>query len=433
MNDIIRKTTLPVRAFVLAFLFLIVLAVISVSNITYATNNDSLPNGRLITIHDRGIDKVILSQAATVGDALLDAGVIVDSKDAVEPAVTEKLVASDYQINIYRARPVIVVDGNIRTKIITPYQTESQIAQGAGIEIYDEDIATLGRVSDVMTDGAGLQLTIKRAKAFNLTLYGKTSIVRTQAEKISGMLIEKGIKLSENDRISLTMDASIYQNMNVKIWREGKQTITVDEPINFDTDVIENADLSVGYREVKTAGVNGLKSVSYEVIINDDKEVSRSVIASIELKQPVSQIEIVGVKGKYTTPSENENIAWNFFISQGFSRIQTAGIMGNLMQEHRFNTSDVAGGLGIAQWIGSRRSNLISRYPDNYTNIYSQLDYLMYELNGGYSGVKNAILAESSLSGVVEIFQNRFERCNPYYCMLDTRLNYASVILGSHQ
>ncbi len=191
--------------------------------------------------------------------------------------------------------------------------------------------------------------------------------------------------------------------------------------------------MSVGYREVKTAGVNGLKSVSYEVIINDDKEVSRSVIASIELKQPVSQIEIVGVKGKYTTPSENENIAWNFFISQGFSRIQTAGIMGNLMQEHRFNTSDVAGGLGIAQWIGSRRSNLISRYPDNYTNIYSQLDYLMYELNGGYSGVKNAILAESSLSGVVEIFQNRFERCNPYYCMLDTRLNYASVILGSHQ
>lgn len=424
MNNIIRKTTLPIRALALAVIFLIILVFFSLSNITHATNDSVMPNGRLITIHDRGVDKTILSQAATVGDALLDAGVVVDAKDAVEPAVTEKLIASDYQINIYRARPVIVVDGNIRTKVITPYQTESQIAESAGIKIYDEDTATLGRVDNIIIDGAGLQLTIKRAKVFNFTIYGKTSIVRTRADKISGMLIEKGIKLSENDRVSASMDDKIIENMNVKIWREGKQMITVDEPIDFSVDIIENADMSVGYHEVKTVGVNGLKSVSYEITINDDKEVSRVVIASIEIKQPTSQVEIVGVRGKYTTPSENENIAWSFFISQGFSRVQTAGIMGNLMQEHRFRTD----GDGLAQWTDGRKADLYSRVAPN--NIYTQLDFLMEELNGKYAYVRDAIKSTNSLTESVQIFQNKFERCG--ICREDLRINYAKNILGSH-
>jgi len=60
--------------------------------------------------------------------------------------------------------------------------------------------------------------------------------------------------------------------------------------------------------------------------------------------------------------------------------------MGNLMQEHHFNTD----GDGLAQWTGGRKANLLSR-PEPY-NIYTQLDFLMWELNGGYASTKNLIL-----------------------------------------
>ncbi len=426
MNNFIRKSTTPFGALVIAALLLIVSAVVILSNVTRAEGVDDLSgkNGRLVRIHDRGEEKVVLTQGATVGDALSDAGIVVDAKDAVEPAIDSKLIASDYQVNIYRARPVIIVDGSVRTKIVTPYQTASQIAESAGIQLFDEDIATLDITKDIINEGTGLKLTINRATPFTFTLYGNTSVVRTQAETVGNMLEEKGIKLGVDDRTSLPKTTQITEGLAVRVWREGKQTVTVDEAIRFETEIVEDVDREISYRAIKTAGVEGSRNVTYEIMIQDDKEVSRKEIASLTTKHPKTQIEVVGVKGKYTTPSENENITWDFLISNGYSRVQAAGIMGNLMQEHRFRTD----GDGLAQWIGGRRDELYSRQAPN--NIYTQLDFLLYELTGKYSGTNNRIKASNSLVEVVQIFQNEFERCG--ICMESNRIEYARNILASH-
>lgn len=423
MNSLIRRFVLPVCALAGSALLLILALVFITSSVTHADNNEPYRNGRLITIHDRGVEKVILSQAGTVGDALKDADIILSPKDTVEPSVDEKLIASEYQVNIYRARPVIVVDGDIRQKIITPYQTVEQIVADAGIVLYPEDETTLGLVND-LSEGAGLQLTIKRSTLISFNQYGKTGDVRTRGRTVGEMLIEKGINVSKDDRVLPDQSVQITAGMSVRIWREGKQTVTVEEQIDFETDKIENADLNVGYVEVRTAGEKGLRNVTYEVLIQDGKEVSRIEIVGVVTQQPKKQVEVIGVKGQYTTPSENENITWDFLISNGFSRVQAAGIMGNLMQEHHFNTT----GDGLAQWTGSRRANLYSRpYPNN---IYTQLNFLMEELNGGYAGVRDAMKASDSLVEVVQIFQNRFERCG--YCMENNRISYARNILASH-
>lgn len=429
MNSLIRKSATPFGALVFAVLFLIVMAVIAISGVTHAADNNTPRSGRLITIHDRGTEKVLLSQAATIGDALAEAGVALDAKDAVEPAVTDKLVATDYQINIYRARPVIIVDGNTRSKVVTPYQTATQIAQSVGIKLYDGDKTTLDRTDDIIADGAGLQLTIKRSTPFAFTLYGKTATVRTQSTTVAGMLVEKDIKLSANDRVLPSLDTAITDGLAVRVWREGKQTISVDEPVDFAIEKIKDADRDVDYKLVTTVGVKGMRSVSYEITVQDGKEVKRVEIASITTKQPINQVEVVGSRGEYTTPSENETITWNFLIENGFSRSQTAGIMGNLMQEHRFNTTDTSGGLGIAQWVGGRRSELLTMpYPEN---IYTQLNFLMHELNTNYSYVRDAIKAADDVDDAVIIFQNKFERCG--ICMEGQRLQYAYNILASHQ
>ena len=219
----------------------------------------------------------------------------------------------------------------------------------------------------------------------------------------------------------------LSEGQDIRIWREGKQVITVDEEIAFGIDKIDDADREVSYKEIKTPGENGLRSVSYEVTIQDGIEVGRVEIASITLKQPKKQLEVVGAKGQYTTPSENESITWDFLISKGFSKLQAAGIMGNLMQEHRFNTTDSWGGFGIAQWTGGRRDNIMSR--PNSDNIYVQLNFLMEELNEE-SYILEAIKASTSLEQSVRIFQDQFERCG--LCREDQRISYARDILASH-
>ncbi|TAL14558.1 DUF348 domain-containing protein [Patescibacteria group bacterium] len=294
MKSLIRRSATPFGAIIAAFLLLVVIAVIVV-NRAGATDGQS-QSGRLITIHDRGTEKVIMSNAATVGDALKEADVQIDSSDAVEPATTEKLVASEYNINIYRARPVIVVDGATKEKIITPYQTGDQIAKGAGITLFPEDKTTLAPSDDITADGAGLVLTIDRATPFTFTLYGTTTEARTQASTVGAMLKEKGIVLSSDDHVTPDQSTPISNGLAVRVWREGKQTITVDEPIAFTTQKVQDGDYNVGYSAVQTPGVNGSQSVTYQVTIQDGKEVGRTAIASIVTLQPIQQVEIVGVK-----------------------------------------------------------------------------------------------------------------------------------------
>ena len=409
----------------MAIAFFLVVVLLFMSR-AHALGSTASAGAHLVTIHDRGNEIVISTIGETVGDALKQAHITVDPIDAVEPAQTEKLVASEYDVNIYRARPVIVVDGATRQRVVTPYQSAQQIAKSVGITLYPEDKTDIVLTSDIVSEGAGLKLIISRATAFNWTLYGVNTVGRTQAKTVGDMLKEKGITLKSNDKVSPDQSTPISDGLAVRVWREGKQTITEEVAIPFATDQIQDGDQYVGYKATKTPGIAGSRSVTLEIEIQDGKEVGRTEIASVTTKDPTNQIDIVGAKyrGSYTTPTENESISWNFFLAQGFTRNQAAGIMGNLMQEHHFLTT----GDGIAQWTGSRKAALMAR-ADPY-NIYTQLQFLMDELNGGYAGVRDAIKGAASVNEAVLIFQNRFERCG--VCMESYRVQYAYNILESH-
>ncbi len=300
---------MPVGAMLAVFFVFIVLIIVTVASQVGATSSARSPKGHLLTIHDRGKQTVVLSQAATIGEALKEADVAVDKSDNIEPAASEKLVASEYQINIYRARPVIVVDGMTRQKIITPYQTANQIAASAGVTLYSEDTTTLSHTENITSEGAGLQLTIDRATSFAFMLYGKTTTARTQVETVGDMLKEKNIKLTKDDRVSPDQTTKLTEGLAVRVWREGKQTITVDEAVNFSTEKIQDGDQEIGYRAVKIPGVNGSRNVTYEVVIQDGQEVARTEIAALMTKPPTSQVEVIGAKAKSFGGSCSEWIA----------------------------------------------------------------------------------------------------------------------------
>jgi uncharacterized protein YabE (DUF348 family) len=397
----------------------------TVSQVMAAPAADAPQTDRLVSIYDRGVERAIITKAATVADVLQDAKITVDPADIVEPARTEKLVAKNYHVNIYRARPVVVTDGSTRLRVMTAEQSPRQIAAAAKLTLYDEDITKVERVDDVIGDGgAGLKLIIDRATPFSFVLYGKKIDAHSQAKTVGEMLTEKNVKLAAQDGTSLPLSTPLVAGMTVSVWRNGVQTVTQEEEVVMPVRQVKNADQPVGFKQVQTAGKPGKKQVTYELDLQNGVEVSRKVIQSVVSAQPLEQVEIIGSKGSYTTPSENESITWGYLMSQGFSREQTAGIMGNLRQENGFKTS----GDGLAQWTGGRKAALMSR-ADPYS-IYTQLDFLMYEFNTGYSKVQTNIKASSSVDQALVVFQNQFEACG--VCHQDARLQFAYNILASH-
>ncbi len=254
--------------------------------------------GRLITVHDRGTQTTFVTTKQTLREAFADHQISVEDKDAVEPGVDEKLVAPDYQVNIYRARPVTVVDGVARHRVVTPYQSAERIAKDAGVHLFPEDTVRLVRSTDVLTDGAGLQLIITRAIPMTIDLYGTPTVLRTQARTVGEMLKEKNITLGDSGRVSVELSTQISTGMQLRIWREGKQTITVEEAVAFETEQVKDADREVGYKEVQTTGQSGKRTVTYEVEIQNGAEVARTEIASVVTQPAVKQVEVIGVKPK---------------------------------------------------------------------------------------------------------------------------------------
>lgn len=254
---------------------------------------------RVITIYDQGRKRVVLTKASSVEETLEQADVTLSEYDRVEPALETIYATQSSTVNIYRARPVMIVEGMKREQVLSPYSAAKDIAKDAGLKIQNEDILTLSRSEDVLTDGVGSKLEIDRATQVRLVLYGKASKIYTQAKTVEALLREKEITLGSDDTLSLAANTAITQGMTIEVWRDGVQTATEQQPVEFPIEQIEDADREVGYKEITTPGVKGEKTVTYEVTMKNGQEVARKEIQSVVTKEPQKQVEIVGAKPSF--------------------------------------------------------------------------------------------------------------------------------------
>lgn len=383
-----KKTVISGVSIAISCLLAVVIGFFIVSTRTAGAETKPVNGERLLTVHDGGVDRVILTRATNLSDAFKEADITLDPQDLVEPGLDHELVASNYDINVYRARPVTIVDGSVRQKVLSPYQTAPQIAQQAGITLYPEDQADV----DVSTVNAGyqdvgLQMTVDRAMPFTFVLYGKTMTARTQATTVEAMLKEKDITLGANDRVSVDGSTAISPDLTVRVWREGKQTVTVDEEVNFETETIKDADRPTSYKEVKTPGTKGSRSVTYEVTVQDGQEVARTEIASLVTKEPVKQVEVVGSKlPTPTNPTEAQALGHQMMLDFGYGEDQWPCLYNLWMRESGWRTTAgnvSSGAYGIPQALPASKMAVYG--ADYLTNASVQITWGLNYIKGRYS------------------------------------------------
>src|SRR6478609_3804483 len=124
----------------------------------------------------------------------------------------------------------------------------------------------------------------------------------------------------------------------------------------------------------------------------------------------------MGTVKAYQKQKEKERVAYDYFISQGYSPEASAGIVGNLVYESGLNTSaegDIGykGGnsYGAAQWRGQRLQNLKKRYGDKWTDFNNQLDFVRHELETTHSKAGNLLKGTVDVHKAGEIFSDFYE------------------------
>ncbi|MEV6597184.1 G5 domain-containing protein [Actinoplanes sp. NPDC051346] len=73
-----------------------------------------------------------------------------------------------------------------------------------------------------------------------------------------------------------------------------KRTVTETEPIKFKTRTVKDNWLAKGEKELRTEGIDGVRTKTYEVTYVDGKEKSRKELKSEVTRKPVDQVTAVG-------------------------------------------------------------------------------------------------------------------------------------------
>lgn len=201
------------------------------------TNISQDPNYHFVTIYDQGENLTIKTDANTVEEVLKKTNIILSEADTVEPEISSSINADNFYINIYRAHPIIVIDGkSSKYALVSSYDAKIAV-KNAGITIYDGD-----------------------------------EIIK----ETNTNFLEVG-------------SAIVY-----KIIRNGGRTITLEEEIPFEEKTIKDYNIGAGNTEVRQLGEVGLKTLIYEVQYVDGEEISRTLVSENVTKEPVTRIVAVG-------------------------------------------------------------------------------------------------------------------------------------------
>ena len=129
------------------------------------------------------------------------------------------------------------------------------------------------------------------------------------------------------------------------------------------------------------------------------------------------------------TPTGSQIV--NFFMNKGLTKNQAKGIYGNIMQEsggkHNIVSRDGHNSYGLAQWTGTRKARLFSKYGTNPT-VNQQLEYLWDELNSTEKDALNALRNTTTVADATKVFMQKFERPANWAANFKNRLKHANSV-----
>ncbi|GHJ50384.1 hypothetical protein Cs7R123_77260 [Catellatospora sp. TT07R-123] len=107
---------------------------------------------------------------------------------------------------------------------------------------------------------------------------------------------------------------------------EETKLVTATQPIPYQVQRVNDSSLAKGTTRVRTAGVNGVKTLTYQVTLVDGVETGRSLVKEEVTKAPVTKVILVGTKQTAPTRKCDPNYSGCVPIA---SDVDCAGGSGN--------------------------------------------------------------------------------------------------------
>ena len=237
----------------------------------------------------------------TVEDVLAAAGLEAGQRDVLVPSAGSE-VQDGERIALRRARLLtLVVDGKEKQVWVTAASVDEALDQ---IGLRDGALAlSASRSRSIPLDG--FRLAVTTPKDISIIADNAVKPLSTTAPTVRDALIEAGIRLDRDDRISATRTTPVTDRMVIRVTRVSTVRTTETVAVAFGTERREDADLFKGETKTLQAGKAGSVRRTVETVYADGALEKRSVLSSTTLSAPVTRILAVGTKARPAAASSN--------------------------------------------------------------------------------------------------------------------------------
>lgn len=279
------------------FMALLVVAAVGliISTGGHPTRNEH--NSNVVVVNYDKKERTIPTDAKTVGQLLERLDIKLKEGDVVEPSRETEIASDNFRINVYRAVPVTVVDGDQKTFTYSAAATPRSIVKQAGVSVYPEDKLELLPTENFLEESSiGERVVVNRATPVTLNLYGTPASLRTHAKTVGDLVQQRGIKVDKEDTIQPSLETPITKDTQIFLIRKGTQIQTVEEAVPMPVESVSDPSLAYGTAAVRQQGAPGKKLVTYQIELQNGQEVGRKVIQEVVSVEPVKQILAKGNK-----------------------------------------------------------------------------------------------------------------------------------------
>ena len=157
----------------------------------------------------------------------------------------------------------------------------------------------------------GETINIYKAREITIVDGNTTTVRKTTYKKVEDILKELNITLGEKDEVTPGLKSEVATVDTIKIARTGKTTETKKEVIKFETKEEKDDSKFVDEKVTKVEGKNGEKEVTYNVVRENGKEVSREVASEKVITEATAKVVVVGTKQRpaaeqaYAAPAQS--------------------------------------------------------------------------------------------------------------------------------
>lgn len=273
----------------------IVGVLVAVSAVTYGYSSLTTE----VTLSVDGKDRTVSVFGDTVEDVLEAEGIELGERDVVQPGVDEQIEGGD-KIAVRFSRPIeLTVDGETSTHWVTATSVQGALSQIGSL--YADSRLSTSRSSTISRGGTEIEVVTPKTLVFALA--GKKAVKREVAAlTVEDALAEVGVELDEYDKVRPGRSTAIADGDRIVFTDMAvRQRSVEDEVVRAPVKEIDDDSMFEGERTVVTEGADGVRDVTYKLVVRNGKVVDRVVLTQDVTRKPTAEVVRVGTK----TPAAN--------------------------------------------------------------------------------------------------------------------------------